>query len=165
MDPKMFQNENCNADNNDAVTNSNDVVINKQLDKRNDFVTNELHACHEYDGQYKGEHANDAPVALASKMHFVRQIWLAGLGAYSNSMDELVIAGEKSSTFFEELLSRGKEVDHAFKLHTSEQHISLNSLEKLMNRAYSMITGIDGHKFTQLNEKVDDLLRQIEAIK
>lgn len=162
----MFQNENCDADSNNMVTDSNDdVVTNKQVDKRNGFVTNELHACHDYDGQYKGEQANDAPVELASKMHFVRLIWLAGLGAYSNSMDELVIAGEKSSTFFEELLSRGQEVDSAFKLHTSEQHISLNSLEKLMNRAYSKITGIDGHKFTQLNEKVDDLLRQIEAIK
>jgi hypothetical protein len=165
MDPEMFQHKNGDADNHDAVTNDNNIAKNKQSDRRTGVVTNALYAYHDYDGLYKGEHVNYASVALASKMHFVRQIWLAGLGAYSNSMDELVIAGEKSSTFFEELLSRGKDVDNAFKLHTSEQYISLNSLEKLMNRAYSMITGIDGDKFTQLNEKVDDLLRQIEAIK
>lgn len=70
-------------------------------------------------------------MSLAEKMQLVRTIWLAGLGAYSNSLTGQRMAGEKSSIFFEELLSRGKQVEYDCELSTHEQHISLHGLDKL----------------------------------
>ncbi|QUM86489.1 MULTISPECIES: phasin family protein [unclassified Moritella] len=101
-----------------------------------------------------------AEITLATKMNFARQIWLAGLGAYSNSIDGLNIAGEKSSMFFEELLRQGEKVDNAFKLHTTAEHISLHGLEKLIQRTYAKLTGIESDKINQLNDKLDALLAE-----
>ncbi|MDX2320744.1 MAG: hypothetical protein QNK26_09140 [Moritella sp.] len=101
-------------------------------------------------------------VSLAAKMNFVRQIWLAGLGAYSHSIDELNTAGEKSSMIFEDLLRQGEKVDSTFKLHATAEHISLHGLEKLIQRTYTKLTGFEGDKITQLNNKLDALIAELE---
>ena len=104
-------------------------------------------------------------ITLATKMNFVRQIWLAGLGAYSNSIDGLNIAGEKSSMFFEELLRQGEKVDKTFKLHTAGEYISLHGLEALIQRTYTKLTGVESDRITQLNDKLDALLALLEEKK
>ena len=106
------------------------------------------------------EHKN-TEVTLATKMNFVRQVWLAGIGAYSHSIDELNNAGEKSSMVFEELLRQGEKVDSAFKLHTTGEYISLHGLDKLIQRTYTRITGIESEKINQLSDKLDALLAEL----
>jgi hypothetical protein len=133
----MRQNENRN---------SNDVNNNVLID--NFVAINDIHN-------------PDVEVTLATKMNFVRQVWLAGLGAYSHSVDELNTAGEKSSMYFEELLLQGEKVDSAFKLHTTGEHISLHGLEKLIQRTYAKLTGVENDKLTQLNDKLDTLLAEL----
>jgi len=144
----MRQNKNGNV-NNDVV--NNNVLID------NFVATNDIH-----NPDIESKKDMDAvEVTLATKMNFVRQIWLAGLGAYSNSIDGLNIAGEKSSMFFEELLHQGEKVDTAFKLHTTAEHISLHGLEKLIQRTYAKVTGIESDKIDQLNDKLDALLAEL----
>ncbi len=144
----MRQNKNGNI-NNDVV--NNNVLI-------DNFVA--INDIHNPDLESKKD-MDSVEVTLATKMNFVRQIWLAGLGAYSNSIDGLNIAGEKSSMFFEELLHQGEKVDTAFKLHTTAEHISLHGLEKLIQRTYAKVTGIESDKINQLNDKLDALLAEL----
>jgi len=146
----MRQNKNCNA-NNDVV--NNNVLID------NFIATNDIHNPDIESSQ--GTDSDAVEVTLAAKMNFVRQVWLAGLGAYSHSIDELNIAGEKSSMFFEELLRQGEKVDNAFKLHVTGEYISLHGLERLIQRTCAKLTGIEGEKITQLNEKLDALLAEL----
>lgn len=106
-------------------------------------------------------------IGLAIKMNIVRQIWLAGLGAYSYSIDELHIAGDKSSMFFEQLLRQGEKVDRRFKLHSAGEHISLNGLEKLLQRSCVTLARVEQNKverdkITRLNDKLDYLLLELE---
>lgn len=142
----MRQNKNCN---------SNDDVVNNVL-VDNFVAINDIH--NSGIELPKDIDSDVVEITLATKMNFVRQIWLAGLGAYSHSIDELNIAGEKSSMFFEELLHQGEKVDRAFKLRTTGEYISLHGLEKLIQRTYAKLTGIESDKITQLNDKLDALL-------
>lgn len=136
---------------------NNDVVNNNVL--IDNFVAN--NDINNPDIESQKEIDRDAvKITLATKMNFARQIWLAGLGAYSNSIDGLNIAGEKSSMFFEELLRQGEKVDNAFKLHSTAEHISLHGLEKLIQRTYAKLTGIESDKINQLNDKLDALLAE-----
>jgi len=155
----MRQNKNSHANTNNSVFIDNFVAIN---DINNPDI--ELLEGSELSGEIEsGEDIADAEieVTLATKMNFVRQIWLAGLGAYSHSIDELNIAGEKSSMVFEELLRQGEKVDRAFKLHTAGEYISLHGLEKLIQRTCAKLTGIESDKITQLNSKLDALLAEL----
>ena len=142
-------------------SNSNDVVNNVLIDNFvaiNDIHNPDIEFLKDNQSNQDGENVE---VTLATKMNFVRQVWLAGLGAYSHSIDELNIAGEKSSMYFEELLRQGEKVDSAFKLHTTEEYISLHGLEKLIQRTYAKLTGIESDKITQLNDKLDALLAEL----
>lgn len=145
---------NSNSNSNDAV---NDVSID------NFVATNDIHhpdIALFSDGESHVD-SEDVEVTLATKMNFVRQVWLAGLGAYSHSIEELNVAGEKSSMYFEELLRQGEKVDNAFKLHTTGEHISLHGLEKLIQRTYAKLTGIESNRINQLNDKLDALLAEL----
>ncbi|WP_017223260.1 phasin family protein [Moritella dasanensis] len=148
----MRQNENRNSsDVNNNVLIDNFVAI-------NDIHNPDMELLKESQSNQDSENIE---VTLATKMNFVRQIWLAGLGAYSHSVDELNTAGEKSSMYFEDLLLQGEKVDSAFKLHTTGEHISLHGLEKLIQRTYAKLTGVESDKLTQLNDKLDALLAEL----
>lgn len=155
----MRQNKNCNLEN-DVV--SNNVVIDN-FAAINDTHNPNIEPTCNIDA---GSDINSAAVevSLTEKMNFVRQIWLAGLGAYSHSIDELNSAGEKSSMFFEELLRQGEKVDNTFKLHATAEHISLHGLERLIQRTYAKLTGVEVDKLTQLNDKIDTLLAELAEI-
>ncbi|SQD78796.1 phasin family protein [Moritella yayanosii] len=148
----MRQNENCNSNNNDVV--NNNVIIDNFIAINNPDIES-----------LDGIESAAVEVTLAAKMNFVRQVWLAGLGAYSNSIEGLNIAGEKSSMFFEELLRQGEKVDNEFKLHTTAEHISLHGLETLIQRTFTKLTGIESDKINQLNDKLDALLAELVDIK
>ncbi len=108
--------------------------------------------------------------ALENKMNLAREIWLAGLGAYSKSVAEFAVAGQKSSNFFEALISTGRDVDARFNLYRSEykhsgQQISLEGLELLLGENASRATWIEGQKVVLLNHKIEGLLQQVADLK
>jgi len=159
----MRQNKNCNANNN--ANNNNNVFIDNFV-AINDINNPDIDSFKGIESSADTESSEEidsaaVEVTLAAKMNFVRQVWLAGLGAYSHSIDELNIAGEKSSMFFEDLLRQGEKVDNAFKLHTTGEYISLHGLEKLIQRTCAKLTGIESDKITQLNNKLDALLLEL----
>ncbi|CED58681.1 Putative uncharacterized protein [Moritella viscosa] len=147
----MRQNKNSNVTN-DVV--NNNVLIDNCV-AINDIHNPDIKSSKKADG-------DTVEITLATKMNVVRQIWLAGLGAYGNSIDGLNIAGEKSSMFFEELLRQGEKVDKTFKLHTAGEYISLHGLETLIQRTYTKLTGVESDRITQLNNKLDNLLTLLE---
>ncbi|GIC76387.1 phasin family protein [Moritella sp. F3] len=151
----MRQNKNCNSSDVNHVIIDNFVAI-------NDTDNPDIELQNEDDST---QVRDNTEVTLATKMNFVRQVWLAGLGAYSHSIDELNNAGEKSSMVFEELLEQGEKVDRAFKLHTSGEYISLHGLDKLIQRTYAKLTGVECEKIDQLNDKLDALLVALADIK
>lgn len=139
----------------------NNVIIDNFMatnDIHNPDINPEMESLKE---QRSSQVPENTEVTLATKMNFVRQVWLAGLGAYSHSIDELNNAGEKSSMVFEELLEQGEKVDRAFKLHTTGEYISLHGLDKLIQRTYAKVTGVERDKIDQLNAKLDALLAQL----
>lgn len=151
----MGQNKNRNSNDVGNVLIDNFVAI-------NDIHNPDIELIKESQSNQDNENVE---VTLATKMNFVRQVWLAGLGAYSHSIDELNMAGEKSSMYFEELLQQGEKVDNAFKLHTTMGHISLHGLEKLIQRTYAKLTGVESDKLMQLNDKLDVLLAELASKK
>lgn len=108
--------------------------------------------------------------ALENQMNLAREIWLAGLGAYSKSVDDFAIAGQKSSNFFEALISSGKDMDARFNLYRSEyqrsgQQISLEGLELLLDEYKSRLVRLQGQRVVLLNRKIEGLLRQVADLK
>lgn len=108
--------------------------------------------------------------ALENKMNLAREIWLAGLGAYSKSVNEFAVAGQKSSNYFEALISSGKDVDARLNLYRSEyqhsgQQISLEGLEQLLDENRSRLIWLQGQKVVLLNRKIEGLLRQVADLK
>lgn len=115
--------------------------------------------------QAKNRHLFANPsLTLEAKMKLVREIWLAGLGAYSNSVNGVIVSGEKSSIYFENLLSRGKEVEHTFSLATHEKYISLNGLEKLIDNPNTLLRHQKKHQISLLQERVDALLKKLKQV-
>ncbi|QFI38955.1 phasin family protein [Moritella marina ATCC 15381] len=153
----MRQNKNCNSSDVNQVMIDNFVAING-TDNLDIETQNEAFSIQIDDNSQLDDKSE---LTLATKMNFVRQVWLAGLGAYSHSIDELNNVGEKSSMVFEELLEQGGKVDRAFKLHTTGEHISLHGLDKLIQRTYAKLTGVECEKIDLLNAKIDALLAEL----
>lgn len=95
----------------------------------------------------------------------LRNIWLAGLGAYAKSAEEVGQLSARGQSLFEELIARGKKVEESTRervAHAAEQGSELveGRVQRLMQKA----AGMDGGKLEQLNDKLDNLSRQVESL-
>lgn len=95
----------------------------------------------------------------------LRNIWLAGLGAYAKSAEEVGQLSARGQSLFDELIARGKKVEESTRervAHAAEQGSELveGRVQRLMQKA----AGMDGGKLEQLNDKLDNLSRQVESL-
>ncbi|MFT5879140.1 MAG: poly(hydroxyalkanoate) granule-associated protein [Moritella sp.] len=101
----------------------------------------------------------------SSKDEIAKNIWLAGLGAYGKSIDEAKSVSDKSSSLFEELVEKGTKIEQSAKEKLSEKKLSTDVLETRVNQVFSKISGVDGSKVDELNDKVDKLTKAISELK
>lgn len=91
-----------------------------------------------------------------------RKIWLAGLGAYGKSFEEIQSQYEKlngeTSRMIEELVSKGKKLESV----TKEKFMEKTAVEKRVEDVRKKL-GLDSSD-TDTDTKIDDLSRKVEAL-
>ncbi|NIB40720.1 phasin family protein [Pseudomaricurvus alkylphenolicus] len=91
-----------------------------------------------------------------------KKIWLAGLGAYGRSFDEVQNRYEKanadSQKFFEELVKRGEKLQDDAESRLKDGRTTLEGrIEKL--KKYATFSSNN-----EMNEKIDDVNRKLDVI-
>lgn len=94
-----------------------------------------------------------------------RNIWLAGLGLYSRSLDEAQQWNEKTTQAFDELVERGKEVEVEAKEALSKNaEKATDEVEAGMNDLFYRLSGVDREKLERMDEKIDKLTAAVEKL-
>ena len=94
-----------------------------------------------------------------------RNIWLAGLGMYSRSVEEAQSINHKTNRMFDELVERGKEVEQVAKEKINlTRDKTADQLEDQMNDIMYRVSGVDRTKLDRLDEKIEKLTAIVEAM-
>lgn len=95
----------------------------------------------------------------------VYNIWLAGLGAYAKSADEVNQLSGKGKSLFDELIERGRSIESNTKerVHTARSQTSV-AIEERMHQMVQGFIGIDNERLDRVDDKIDQLTANIEAL-
>ncbi|SHI27508.1 phasin family protein [Ferrimonas marina] len=94
-----------------------------------------------------------------------RNIWLAGLGVYSKSLEEAQQLEGRSNDLFESLVEQGREVEAQTRETIEQQVGSANrNVEKRVQDLFSRLSGVKPERLDELNDKVDKLTKAVEAL-
>ncbi|MGF1724949.1 phasin-related domain-containing protein [Photobacterium nomapromontoriensis] len=95
----------------------------------------------------------------------VYNIWLAGLGAYAKSAEEVNQLSGKGKSLFDELIERGRAVESKTKerVHTARSQTSV-AIEERMHGMVQKLIGIDNERLDRVDDKIDQLTANIEAL-
>lgn len=94
-----------------------------------------------------------------------RNIWLAGLGLYSRSLDEAQQLNEKTNQAFEDLVERGKQVEtEAKECIGKNTEKATDEVEAGMNDLFYRLSGVDRDKLERMDEKIDKLTAAVEKL-
>ncbi|PSW06215.1 phasin-related domain-containing protein [Photobacterium lipolyticum] len=95
----------------------------------------------------------------------VYNIWLAGLGAYAKSADEVNQLSDKGKSLFDELVERGHAVESKTKerVHTARNQTSI-AIEERVHQMVQKFIGIDNERLNRVDDKIDQLTANIEAL-
>ncbi|WP_051902242.1 phasin-related domain-containing protein [Photobacterium sanctipauli] len=95
----------------------------------------------------------------------VYNIWLAGLGAYAKSAEEVNQLSDKSKSLFDELIERGRAVESKTKekVHTARSQTSV-AIEERMHNMVQKFIGVDNERLDRVDDKIDQLTANIEAL-
>ncbi|PSW06605.1 phasin-related domain-containing protein [Photobacterium lipolyticum] len=95
----------------------------------------------------------------------VHNIWLAGLGAYAKSTDEVNQLSGKGKSLFDELVERGRAIESNTKerVHIARSHTSV-AIEERVHKMVQKFVGIDNDHLDRVDDKIDQLTENIEAL-
>ncbi|MDX1303616.1 phasin family protein [Photobacterium sp.] len=94
-----------------------------------------------------------------------RNIWLAGLGLYSRTLEEAQQVNEKTTTVFDELVERGKEVETQTKERIAKKAEQVtDEAEAGKNDLLYRLSGIDREKLDHMDNKIDRLTQAVEKL-
>ncbi|MGF1757118.1 phasin family protein [Photobacterium sagamiensis] len=94
-----------------------------------------------------------------------RNIWLAGLGLYSRTLEEAQQVNEKTTTAFDELVERGKEVEIQTKECIAKKaDKAADESEAVTNDLLYRLSGIDREKLDHMDDKIDRLTQAVEKL-
>ncbi|UXI02672.1 phasin family protein [Photobacterium sp. TY1-4] len=95
----------------------------------------------------------------------VYNIWLAGLGAYAKSTEEVNQLSDKGKSLFDELIERGRMVESKTKerVHTARTQTSV-AIEERVHTMVQKLIGIDNDRLDRVDDKIDQLTANIEAL-
>ncbi|SDJ72528.1 MULTISPECIES: phasin family protein [Ferrimonas] len=105
------------------------------------------------------------PVEGVDNEQLARNIWLAGLGVYSRSVEEAKDLEGKSSDLFERLVERGREIESNTKQRVEDNLDRANEeVEARVHNLFYRLSGIHPRQIDELNAKVDKLAEAIEKL-
>lgn len=92
-------------------------------------------------------------------------IWLAGLGAYAKSAEEVNQISGRGRSVFEDLLERGRAIEKQQKerAYTSRSQAAV-AMEERLHQMVQKVTGVDSYKLNQVDDKLDRLTEQVELL-
>ncbi|PSW06604.1 phasin family protein [Photobacterium lipolyticum] len=94
-----------------------------------------------------------------------RNIWLAGLGFYSRTLEEAQQVNEKATMAFDELVERGKEVETQTKEYIGKKVNKVaDEAEAGTNGLLYRLSGIDREKLDHMDDKIDRLTQAVEKL-
>ncbi|WP_084722180.1 phasin-related domain-containing protein [Photobacterium aquae] len=95
----------------------------------------------------------------------VYNIWLAGLGAYAKSREEVNQLSDKGKSLFDELIERGRALESKTKerVHASRSQTSV-AIEERMHSMVQKCIGIDNERLDRVDDKIDQLTASIEVL-
>lgn len=102
---------------------------------------------------------------LENGEQLARNIWLAGLGVYSKSLEEAQELSGKTSELFEELVTRGQEVEFATRQKLEETKDKASErVEERVNELFLKLSGLDRRQLDDMNDKLDKLAAAVDAL-
>ncbi|BDY05097.1 phasin family protein [Ferrimonas sp. YFM] len=105
------------------------------------------------------------PVEGVDNEQLARNIWLAGLGVYSRSIEEAKELEGKSGDLFEKLVERGREVEANTRARVEDNLDRANEeVEARVHNLFYRLSGIHPRQIDELNAKVDKLAEAIEKL-
>lgn len=92
-------------------------------------------------------------------------IWLAGLGAYAKSTEEVNEISGRGRSVFEDLLERGRAIEKQQKerVYTTRSKAAV-AMEERLHQMVQKVTGVDSYKLNQVDDKLDRLTEQVELL-
>lgn len=95
----------------------------------------------------------------------VYNIWLAGLGAYAKSTEEVNQLSDKGKSLFDELIECGRAVESKTKerVHTARSQTSV-AIEERVHTMVQKLIGVDNDRLDRVDDKIDQLTANIEAL-
>lgn len=101
----------------------------------------------------------------AMRDEMLHNIWLAGLGAYAKSAEEVENLSARSQSLFDELIARGKSVEESTKAKVSAAASQTgDALEQRVQQLVQKAAGLDPARFDEMNRKLDKLAKQVETL-
>ncbi|MBY5922847.1 phasin family protein [Ferrimonas balearica] len=94
-----------------------------------------------------------------------RNIWLAGLGVYSKSLEEAAERRDQTESLFDSLVDEGRNVEAQTRENVAQQVKSANqNVEARVQALFARLSGVDPRRIDQLNAKVDRLTELVAKL-
>ncbi len=94
-----------------------------------------------------------------------RNIWLAGLGVYSKSLEEAQDLNGKTNALFDELVERGRAVESETKQKVAKTtEAARDSVDTRVNDLFHKLSGFDRSKLDEMNAKLDKLAAAVDKL-
>ncbi|ADN74958.1 conserved hypothetical protein [Ferrimonas balearica DSM 9799] len=102
---------------------------------------------------------------LQDSEQMARNIWLAGLGVYSKSLEEAGERREQTESLFDTLVDEGRAVEAQTRDSVAEQVRAANhNVEARVQALFARLSGVDPRRIDQLNTKVDRLTELVTKL-
>ncbi|MBY6188094.1 phasin family protein [Marinobacter hydrocarbonoclasticus] len=102
---------------------------------------------------------------LQDSEQMARNIWLAGLGVYSKSLEEAGERREQGENLFESLVDEGRTVEAQTRENVTQQVKAANhNVEARVQALFARLSGVDPRRIDQLNAKVDRLTELVAKL-
>ncbi|MGL5105357.1 MAG: phasin family protein [Plesiomonas shigelloides] len=93
-----------------------------------------------------------------------RNIWLAGLGVYSMSLQEAQSLDGKAESMFEKLVDLGRDVEQKTRQQVDDTLASSVAVEQRVQNLFTRLSGVDPAQLTSLDDKLAALTERVEKL-
>ncbi|MBY5993469.1 phasin family protein [Ferrimonas balearica] len=102
---------------------------------------------------------------LNDSEQMARNIWLAGLGVYSKSLEEADEQRQRTESLFDTLVEAGREVEAQTRDNVEQQVRQANrNVEARVQDLFCRLSGVNPRRIDTLNTKVDKLTELVEKL-
>ncbi|WP_375749613.1 phasin family protein [Vibrio sp. HN007] len=116
-------------------------------------------------GIFSRSAASDDKSVESMRETMMYNIWLAGLGAYAKSAEEVNGISSRGRSLFEDLLERGRAIEKQQKerVYTKRSQATV-AMEERLHQMVQKVTGVESFKLNEVDDKLDKLTEQVELL-